>query len=1055
MSGSEVLTPIVNSPFFEPLKHWIFSEGQPAHLQDGRRAAGYHKTETDALGQIVPVWHELTLANRIRARLAEWRETDYAGATGVSRVLLKHWRDEGREQKLFFAQLEAVEAIIFLHEARADLLQGISVPMELDKPFEDGYKGFVRYALKMATGSGKTTVMAMLAAWTILNKAESRKESKYSDTVLIVCPNVTIRERLQELKPGAGSLYYKRDLVPPGLMPKLQAGKVAVTNWHSFERKTLQEGGTSAAVVKRGVREEYSELLHFGARNETVRGKRVTTWDTFQQMLKAGLLEPTEEVKIDKKTGMPISVRVKRVRYVETEQAAAKRVLRELELSGRRNILVLNDEAHHAYRVQQTVAPVPGDEDELEDVQLEQERATVWVSGLDRIARYATAGKEIDGINFAVDLSATPFYLMSVGDMAQRPFRWIISDFGLVDSIESGLVKVPQLPAADATGSERASYYNLWDWVVRQLDPGERGGAKGEAKPEAVLRIAAKAIEIAAADWHREYLRWEAERGIDDKRRPVIIIVCKNTKLAKLLYEWIAQDQPPTGMGAFTQELLRNIDGQENTIRVDSKVIQEDPEAESKDSSQKWMRFTLDTVGRRDWPKDQQKNPVYPEGFVELAGKLGKGLEPPGRNVRCVISVGMLTEGWDCQTVTTIIGLRPFTSQLLCEQVVGRGLRRVDYELTENGMFNEEVAEIIGVPFSVVPFKASGQPRPPQKPRTHVYALPEREHLRIEFPRVEGYYSVFKRGVTVDWGKVPQLIVSESIPTVVLTKMQVPGNSGRAALHGPGKISKLDLEETRKKLRLQRIVFQIAAQICKDMVAHNEESPDKRVMEIPKHELLRQMLAIVQRFVDEHLIAHAPSERVDLHFAPYFGYASEIIRESLRPVDEDGVITEYPIYEKLRGPGSTSDVDFFTPKQTRAAERSHINLQVFDTERWEQATAFAIDNHPVTGAFVRNERLGFVIPYTDNYKRKNFTPDFIVRAAEYPDHYLILEPKGYDMLLEKKQQAALRWCAAVNAEGSFGTWHFALLTNEKEAEACLTRFEQLLRTDPQQVEVKW
>ena len=148
---------------------------------------------------------------------------------------------------------------------------------------------------------------------------------------------------------------------------------------------------------------------------------------------------------------------------------------------------------------------------------------------------------------------------------------------------------------------------------------------------------------------------------------------------------------------------MRNTDGDNYTIRVDSKVVQESDGGEARSDADRWMRLTLDTIGKTAWPQDTQGHPLYPEGFEILAQKRGKPLHPPGRDVRCIVSVGMLTEGWDCNTVTHIIGLRPFMSQLLCEQVVGRGLRRLSYAVEENGRLSEEVAKIFGVPFEVIP----------------------------------------------------------------------------------------------------------------------------------------------------------------------------------------------------------------------------------------------------------------------------------------------------------------------------------------------------------------
>ena len=227
MPAPEVKQPIINSPYCEPKQHWRIHEHEPAEMVDGRRMATYmylppgrsHNVEREReTGYEV----ELQLVSRLREQVAEWRRLALRGEGGVSRVtmeLLNYWRREGREHRLFFAQLEAAETIIFLSEARPDLLQGIDIP--LDRPgqekLRDGFSAFERRCCRMATGSGKTTVMAMLAAWSILNKVNSPQDRRYSDAVLVVCPNVTIRDRLAELNPKRGevSIYWTRDLVPP------------------------------------------------------------------------------------------------------------------------------------------------------------------------------------------------------------------------------------------------------------------------------------------------------------------------------------------------------------------------------------------------------------------------------------------------------------------------------------------------------------------------------------------------------------------------------------------------------------------------------------------------------------------------------------------------------------------------------------------------------------------------------------------------------------------------------------------------------------------------
>ena len=375
--------------------------------------------------------------------------------------------------------------------------------------------------------------------------------------------------------------------------------------------------------------------------------------------------------------------------------------------------------AHHAYRIRKP-EPDADEEDllgEIPEIDEFYREATVWVDGLDRIHK-------LRGINFCVDLSATPYYLGRVGqDAANRPFPWVVSDFGLTDAIESGLVKIPQLAVRDGSGDEIPGYFNVWRWIDAKLTTKERGGARGSVKPEAILKWANTPIAMLAGLW--EQLRAEWADSKEDPRPPVFIIVCKNTAIAKLIYEWLAENKPPSGIPPANIRGFLNETGRINTIRVDSKVVHETDSGQPKSDDAQWMRLTLDTVGKTDWPKDLQGRPVFPAGFDELAAKRpGHPLHPPGRDIRCIVSVGMLTEGWDCNTVTHIVGLRPFMSQLLCEQVVGRGLRRRTYEVGDNDLMTEEVAKVFGVPFQVVPFKAnpkgSSQPRPK---RHHVYAV--------------------------------------------------------------------------------------------------------------------------------------------------------------------------------------------------------------------------------------------------------------------------------------------------------------------------------------------
>jgi type III restriction enzyme len=763
-SSFEVAEPILNSPFTEPREYWYIREGEQPERRQGRRRAivfppRTQKSEWDLSdGTLVkaagyPGAYEMALVNQIRERVSAWRKAGYPGATRTTLELIAYWNREGRQRRLFFTQREAAETIVFLVEARHDFRQGISVPLDTAN------NPFIRYACKMATGSGKSTVMAMLAAWSILNKVTDRSDARFSDVVLAICPNVTIRSRLGEIDPeqGEASLYRTRDLVPEALMPQLRQGRVLITNWHVFE---LQDLGQGAKVQKRGDPYDARETIKIGPKSKAARGSRILSLQDYELQRATGQIHVVKENFED---GELKSVEIRVERYRESETAWIRRLF-EKEIGGKQNVLVLNDEAHHAYRIR---PDENFEEQDEENEDYEKKEATVWIEGLDRLHKHR-------GINFCVDLSATPYFLGRVGQDANRPFPWVVSDFGLVDAIESGLVKIPQLATRDTSGNEIPHYFRVWDWIMDQLTSAEKGGKKGSPKPEAVLKYAHTPIAMLAGLWEELKQEWAAG---DDPRPPVFILVCKNTKIAKVIYEWLAMDVCPLGIPSAGIADFRNYPekGVLHTLRVDSKVIHETDSEESKSDEARWLRYTLDMVGKTDWPRDLQGHQMYPEEFKQLAEKLNRPLDPPGRDIRCIVSVGMLTEGWDCNTVTHIVGLRPFQSQLLCEQVVGRGLRRASYDLNEDGKFDEEVAKVFGVPFEIIPFKADpkGSAQKREK-RYHVHAVPEKAAFEIRFPRVEGYTRAIRNRITVDWSTVPTL---ELDPGNIPPEVEVKGSA--------------------------------------------------------------------------------------------------------------------------------------------------------------------------------------------------------------------------------------------------------------------------------------
>ena len=930
--------PILNSPFDEPTRYWDYREGQPV-LVEGRRPAGYYlrpRTRGTERSMLEEEFVPLELVNTIRGRVKDWRERGYPGVTPITRQLLNHWNNPERERKLFFCQREAAETLIWLVEASPAEKQGLAIPK--DQPNDPdslakGYSALTRYAVKMATGSGKTVVMGMVIAWQVLNKLANPQDRRFSDAVLLVCPNLTIRERLQVLLPWNRNNYYEKfDLVPRGMIERLQQGKYEITNWHLFQPK---DDSRSKSVVQRGP---------------------------------------------------------------ESDAAFCRRVLKEL--GNKQNILVINDEAHHAYRPAQPLTPeelrqLPKEERE----QLEEEfrAATVWISGLDKI-------NDVRGINFCVDFSATPFYIKGSGYDEGAPFPWIVSDFGLVDAIECGIVKVPRVPVDDNTGALIPKYFRLWEHINQQLPTAERQTARRRAKPESVLREAEGALATLASEWKKTFAEFEKAGS---PVPPVMIVVCDNTDLSKLVYEHIA--------GGNVLGELANREDKQVTIRIDTKLLSEAESAvggETKKEAAERLRKTVDTVGKTEWE--------------------GEG-DPPGKDVRCVVSVGMLNEGWDAPNVTQILGLRAFTSQLLCEQVVGRGLRRMNYD-----DFSEpEYVDVYGVPFEVIPVKKKPVSRTEvQKVSTLVRALPERKELEITFPRVEGYVFDVRQRIKINLEEVPYLKIDPAQePTEVVAKPAAGYRIGRPDRLGPGPEVLHDRNPFHHEKRLQATVYEIAAEITRRLKEKREEWQ-------ARHLLFPQVLDIVWRYLEERVVLSEDAVLEEIALLTYKQRIIERLTEAIEPDVEAGEPPLLPVIERFRPVGSTSEVLFRTTRPTVGTTKSHISHVVLDAPTWEHSVAYRLEQMPEVIAYARNDHLDFAIPYEWQGVRHEYRPDYLVRwrCEDGRKVKIILEVKGFETEQDRqKEAAAKRWVRAVNHHGEFGRWAFVLCKDPTQLRSRLTR----------------
>jgi len=610
---------IINSPFEKPTRHLKYNrEIRKFELVEGRRPAGYivaseHSESFDDPGHFI----ELPLVNKIRERVDKWREEGYPGITNITRELLEYWKNPERELRLFFCQIESIETLIWLLEAPDNEKQGIEIPGD-GGPFQ-------RLCSKMATGSGKTVVMAMLIAWQILNKVTYPKDTRFSKNVLVVAPGLTVKSRLQVLEPSNENNYYQQfDLIPLGMHDKLRQGKVKVINWHTLLPLDPNAG---PKVVKLGE---------------------------------------------------------------ESDEAFTRRTLKEF--SNAKNIIVINDEAHHAWRINPEAR---GKYLRRRDLKDSAEEATIWMDGLDRIHRARKILK-------CFDFSATPFYPSGKKVTEEVLFGWIVSDFGLNDAIESGLVKTPRVVIRDdgkLTKKMKSRFYHIY------ADPEVKTNINRKAEPhEPLPDLVINAYYYLGLDWLETMKKWKGKV----ETPPVLITVCNRTETA-------ARIEYAFNKGKIRIDELKN---PEKTLRIDSKILKEaemGEETEELSEDIKEEKNHTKSLSKKDFAELLRLK-------VDTVGKKGE----PGEQIQNVISVGMLSEGWDAKTVTHIMGLRAFSSQLLCEQVVGRGLRRTSYEINpETGLFEPEYVNIFGVPFTFLPHEGGDDtPPPPPKPKTRIGVHP-------------------------------------------------------------------------------------------------------------------------------------------------------------------------------------------------------------------------------------------------------------------------------------------------------------------------------------------
>ncbi len=881
---------IICNPYKEPDVNWKYDRDiQGFKKENQRRKSGIIKSSKadtnifDDPGEFI----EFKTVNEIRRRVKDWKDNGYRNVTQVTKDLLEHWNNkEQRELPFFWCQLEAIETLIWLTEANSSEHQG------LDLQNNDGTK-WVRECVKLATGTGKTVVMAMTIAWQILNKIEYNKDNRFSKNILIVSPNITVRDRLKVLQPFNEKNYFQNyNIVKNDDWQKLNLGNIVIHNWHNF----YELNDKDKEVVKKGK---------------------------------------------------------------ESDEAFFKRLFPDF--SNSKNILVINDEAHHCHRFTVSDKKNP-----------DGDRSTIWISGLDKI-------DNARGILKTYDFTATPFYPATKEKNDEQYFRWIVSDFGLYDAIESGLVKTPKAAVRDDSSYSKdfkSKLFHIYPEVKEDLN---RKASEHEGLPDLVNN----AFNLLGADWLYEKNNWENQKN-PRPTPPVMIVICNRTETSSRIEYSIKN-------GYFS---INELNDNEKLIRID--------------------QYALSHIEKSQEVKKKKLAYIIREKF-NTVGKVNE----PGEKVQCVIGVDMLSEGWDAQTVTHILGLRAFTSQLLCEQVVGRGLRRISYDLNDEGLLDPEYVTVFGIPFTFLPIEGGETITKPEKPKTKVEALDERKNFEISWPNIIRLDYSFNYFLDLDWDKMDKLTLSaDDCQTLVETAPMV---SGKPKLD---MISQIKLDELYQTHRLQKLKLQAAARIHSELKSEWKADAGSQIS---------QILNLFDQFISSkflEIISPNNKNKDKINKLVIALNSQKIVNHLIKFVKRSSINIPNIHLDPVKKVKSTSDMKtFYTSKLTLPIKKSNISHAVIDNSlnlEGKICAELERDRIPNLLSWFKNDRIGFEIYYSHKGKSKTYFPDFIIKFKN--DNYVILETKGLKRDKDKESEKienVKEWIKAVNHTGSYGKWFFS------------------------------
>ncbi|MFH1004882.1 MAG: DEAD/DEAH box helicase family protein [Bacteroidota bacterium] len=1009
--------PILNSPYEEPILHYATdAEGSLNYndIREGRRiftpdiqVIPSRQGQQQSAFEVNDFAEEYGthLINLCRAEVGKWREEKYPNTTRVTKELLTFWFDNPERhavKKLFFAQREAVETAIWLNEIADKSNAGQNILNKLRQGIvsADSSDQLPRIAFKMATGAGKTVVMGCFILYHYFNRQEYRSDTRFADYFLIVTPGITIKDRLGVLFVDTKNknpmdiedYYHIRGLVPIKLEHRLENlnARLVITNYHSFEPKTLQGN-------KRNPFDGKVDLD----------GNKINTNNT------------------------------------EDFLQVVKRTLSKFKKDSR--LLIMNDEAHHCYLPKSKGKTSDNEESD------ENERAAVWFTGLKEISRRFK-------LQNIYDLSATPYYLQGSGYEAYSLFPWTVSDFGLIEAIESGLVKIPFIPESDNTQELKMPVLrNLYEHVKNELPKKGQRKKKSEAKEEgkkltelppqlpSLVKGALDQFYNHYVDYYKGYREQQEEKSNLFSAPPVFILVCNNTSVSKEVYKYIAGYEFESESGELitrdgAKELFSNYDPTTKkplkkppTLLIDSDALENSDQINEefkKIFSSEIEEFKKDYA--RIHGQGSAEKITEAEILREVVNTVGKQ-NKLGSHIRCVVSVSMLTEGWDANTVTHIMGIRAFGSQLLCEQVAGRALRRMNYFLQgydKDGKptndkrkivvekFPPEYAHIIGIPFKM--FKGGkSEPPPPLVNLIHIVALPERqEKFEITFPNVIGYRIGNSEGeIKYAFNNIENYEIRGDT-TPIRTKL--------ANAFSPQEIE-IQIQSVLEK-RDAEIIFWLTKELIKVHFSDDEGNAN--------FQKFSKLKKIVEEWYDKKVILLNIQDQRFKRLL-FFETPKKIVDHIVRAINTEKNTAEFirPVFNYYNKFSSTKYVNGNTIKEVYPTKKSHINYVVMDSN-WEAITAKTFEELEQVQSYVKNQFLGLTIPYIKDGKDKQYFPDFVAqcKGKDGKTKNLMVEITGMSKeKAEKKWFVENRWLPAVNAmkeKYNYPEWHFIEIAND-------------------------